>query len=102
RAAHGLAARAEGRRVMNTVALAFDLGGTELRGALVERSGDVIVLHTDGVTEAEDQNKRLFGFERLSQSVQRRHGRSAEEIKTGIVDDLMAHIGIQKIHDDIT
>ncbi|TIX96832.1 MAG: hypothetical protein E5V17_02615, partial [Mesorhizobium sp.] len=65
-------------------------------------SGDVIVLHTDGVTEAEDQNKRLFGFERLSQSVQRRHGRSAEEIKTGIVDDLMAHIGIQKIHDDIT
>ncbi|RWF26766.1 MAG: ROK family protein, partial [Mesorhizobium sp.] len=28
---------------MNTVALAFDLGGTELRGALVERSGDVIV-----------------------------------------------------------
>ncbi|TIW66309.1 MAG: hypothetical protein E5V56_06190, partial [Mesorhizobium sp.] len=65
-------------------------------------SGDVIVLHTDGVTEAEDQNKRLFGFERLSQSVQRRHGRSAEEIKTGIIDDLMAHIGIQKIHDDIT
>jgi glucokinase len=27
---------------MSTLALAFDLGGTELRGALVERSGDVI------------------------------------------------------------
>ncbi|TIW09360.1 MAG: hypothetical protein E5V81_30645, partial [Mesorhizobium sp.] len=65
-------------------------------------SGDVIVLHTDGVTEAEDEDKRLFGFERLCQSVQRRHGSSAEDIKTGIIDDLMAHIGIQKIHDDIT
>ena len=65
-------------------------------------SGDVIVLHTDGVTEAEDECKRLFGFERLCESVQKRHGRTAEDIKTGIIDDLMAHIGIQKIHDDIT
>lgn len=65
-------------------------------------SGDVIVLHTDGVTEAENHERKLFGFERLSQSVQRRHGSSAEDIKTGIIDDLMAHIGIQKIHDDIT
>ncbi|TGR73134.1 hypothetical protein EN836_34445, partial [Mesorhizobium sp. M1C.F.Ca.ET.193.01.1.1] len=60
-------------------------------------SGDVIVLHTDGVTEAEDEDKRLFGFERLCESVQKRHGRTAEDIKTGIIDDLMAHIGIQKI-----
>ncbi|RWA69395.1 SpoIIE family protein phosphatase [Mesorhizobium sp.] len=65
-------------------------------------SGDVIVLHTDGVTEAEDKDRKLFGFERLSQSAQKRHGASAEEIKTGIIEDLMAHIGIQKIHDDIT
>jgi len=62
----------------------------------------VIVLHTDGVTEAEDQDRRLFGFERLCQSARKRQGGSAEEIKTGIVEDLMAHIGIQKIHDDIT
>ena len=65
-------------------------------------SGDVIVLHTDGVTEAEDQDKRLFGFERLCQSAKKRYGGSAEEIKTGIIEDLMAHIGVQKIHDDIT
>ncbi|RVC62893.1 HAMP domain-containing protein, partial [Mesorhizobium sp. M00.F.Ca.ET.038.03.1.1] len=69
---------------------------------IVFGSGDVIVLHTDGVTEAEDEDRRLFGFERLCQSVQKRHGRSAEDIKTGIIEDLMAHIGIQKIHDDIT
>jgi len=65
-------------------------------------SGDVIVLHTDGVTEAEDQDKRLFGFERLCQSAKKRQGGSAEDIKIGIIEDLMAHIGVQKIHDDIT
>ncbi|TGQ54268.1 HAMP domain-containing protein [Mesorhizobium sp. M1C.F.Ca.ET.193.01.1.1] len=69
---------------------------------IVFSTGDVIVLHTDGVTEAEDEDRRLFGFDRLCKSVQKRHGSSAEEIKTGIIEDLMAHVGIQKIHDDIT
>lgn len=66
------------------------------------KSGDVIVLHTDGVTEAEDQEGKLFGFDRLCNSARERHRGSAEEIKAGIVEDLMAHIGTQKIHDDIT
>lgn len=65
-------------------------------------SGDVIVLHTDGVTEAEDEDGELFGLDRLCESARQRHGGSAEEIKTGIVEDLMAHIGARKIHDDIT
>lgn len=65
-------------------------------------SGDVIVLHTDGVTEAEDRDGKLFGLERLCKSARDHHRRSAEEIKIGIIEDLMAHIGTQKIHDDIT
>ncbi|EHK53107.1 hypothetical protein MAXJ12_31904 [Mesorhizobium alhagi CCNWXJ12-2] len=65
-------------------------------------SGDVIVLHTDGVTEAEDQEGKLFGLVRLGNSARHHHRGSAEEIKTGIIEDLMAHIGTQKIHDDIT
>jgi sigma-B regulation protein RsbU (phosphoserine phosphatase) len=65
-------------------------------------SGDVIVLHTDGVTEAEDKEGKLFGLVRLGNSARHYHRGSAEEIKTGIIEDLMAHIGTQKIHDDIT
>jgi sigma-B regulation protein RsbU (phosphoserine phosphatase) len=64
--------------------------------------GDMIILHTDGVTEAEDRNGELFGIDRLCDSASRRYGRSAEDVKAGIIDDLMAHIGTQKIHDDIT
>ncbi|APG94916.1 SpoIIE family protein phosphatase [Sinorhizobium americanum] len=64
--------------------------------------GDMVILHTDGVTEAEGLDGELFGIERLCESARRRHGQSAEEVKAGIIEDLMAHIGTQKIHDDIT
>lgn len=65
-------------------------------------NGDVIVLHTDGVTEAEDPRGRLFGLERLCESARRHRWGSADEIRKAIVGDLMAYIGSQKIHDDIT
>lgn len=64
--------------------------------------GDMAILYTDGVTEAENCSRELFGIERLCASARRLSGRSAEEVKTGILDDLVAHIGTQKIHDDIT
>ena len=66
-------------------------------------SGDIIVLHTDGVTEAESPTGELFGLERLCESARKyRDCDSAEDIKEGIIADLMAHIATQKIHDDIT
>lgn len=64
--------------------------------------GDLIVLHTDGVTEAENTRGELFGIDRLCQSARRLHGQTAEEVKDGIIEGLMAYIGTQKIHDDIT
>ena len=65
-------------------------------------SGDVIVLHTDGVTEAESPKGELFGLDRLCESASKHSHNSATEIKDAIIADLMAHIGTQKIHDDIT
>lgn len=65
-------------------------------------SGDVIVLHTDGVTEAESPDGTLFGMERLVESAERHRSDDAEAMKQGIIDDLMKHIDTQKIHDDIT
>jgi sigma-B regulation protein RsbU (phosphoserine phosphatase) len=59
-------------------------------------------LHTDGVTEAEAPNGELFGFDRLCDSALRHRNGTADDVKNGIIADLMAHIGTQKIHDDIT
>lgn len=64
--------------------------------------GDMIVLHTDGVTEAVNAKGELFGIERLCESARQFYGHSAEDAKSGILNDLMAHIGKQKIYDDIT
>ncbi len=93
---------------IDTIDLGFPIGLEREIGPFIATrdfsfdSGDIIVLHTDGVTEAEGQDGKLFGFDRLCESaVEHRHG-SADEIKNGIISDLMAHIGTQKIHDDIT
>ena len=63
---------------------------------------DVLILHTDGITEAENPVGELYGIERLCESAARYANGSAESIKTGIIGDLMAYIANQKIHDDIT
>ncbi|WP_222249948.1 SpoIIE family protein phosphatase [Rhizobium leguminosarum] len=64
--------------------------------------GDLILLHTDGVTEAENDAGELFGIERLCREALRLKGQSAEKVVSGIVSTLMLFIGSQKIYDDIT
>jgi len=93
---------------IDTVNLGFPIGLENEIGPFVDTkelpfgSGDIIVLHTDGVTEAESPSGELFGIDRLCESASRHRGGSADEIKDGIISDLMAHIGTQKVHDDIT
>ena len=93
---------------IDTVDLGFPIGLESDIGAFIDTrdicfdTGDIIVLHTDGVTEAEAPDGGLFGFDRLSESAHRhRHG-NADAIRDGIIADLTAYIGTQKIHDDIT
>ncbi|MBX4867061.1 SpoIIE family protein phosphatase [Rhizobium bangladeshense] len=64
--------------------------------------GDLILLHTDGVTEAENGAGELFGIERLCSEALRLKGQSADKVVSGIVATLMQFIGSQKIYDDIT
>ncbi len=64
--------------------------------------GDYILLHTDGVTEAENSAGELFGIDRLCAEAARLKGKNADGVVAGIVEALMAYVGTQKIHDDIT
>jgi sigma-B regulation protein RsbU (phosphoserine phosphatase) len=65
-------------------------------------SGDVVVLHTDGITEAEDTRKQQYGIERLCRIIKENRTHSADDIKQAIIDDVVSHIGAQKVFDDIT
>lgn len=64
--------------------------------------GDMVVLYTDGITEAFDINNNQYGRERLCEIVRLNCMRSAQEIKQAMINDLRWHIGTQKVFDDIT
>lgn len=64
--------------------------------------GDVVVLYTDGITEAENMDQVLYGLERLIEVIQINWQRTASEIRYAVIDDVRSHIGEQKVFDDIT
>jgi serine phosphatase RsbU (regulator of sigma subunit) len=65
-------------------------------------TGDVVVLYTDGITEAENMDKMLYGLERLIEVVTVNWQGTAGEIRYAVIDDVRSHIGEQKVFDDIT
>ncbi|OCQ98009.1 serine/threonine protein kinase [Oscillatoriales cyanobacterium USR001] len=64
--------------------------------------GDVVVLYTDGITEAFDMNQDQYGIEPLIEVVALNREQSAAEIKQAVINDLRRYIGEQKVFDDIT
>ncbi len=64
--------------------------------------GDVSVLYTDGITEAENLGGELYGLDRLIEAVQENCHLPASGIKEAVIEDVRRHIGEQKVFDDIT
>jgi sigma-B regulation protein RsbU (phosphoserine phosphatase) len=65
-------------------------------------SGDVVVLYTDGITEAENHARKLYGLERLCEIVQQNWQLSALGIQEAVIKDVKRHIGSHIVYDDIT
>jgi serine phosphatase RsbU (regulator of sigma subunit)/sensor domain CHASE-containing protein len=65
-------------------------------------TGDMVILYTDGVTEASNPQKNQYGLERLCEVVSQHKDRSAAEIRQAVVQDVRQHIGDQTVFDDIT
>jgi sigma-B regulation protein RsbU (phosphoserine phosphatase) len=64
--------------------------------------GDVVVLYTDGITEAENSEGMQYGLERLCEVVSHNWQRSSLEIRQAVIEDVRQYIGEQKVYDDIT
>jgi sigma-B regulation protein RsbU (phosphoserine phosphatase) len=64
--------------------------------------GDVMVLYTDGVTEAPNEDRKEYSGARLADIVRQLHGRTAHEINDGILESVEKFAGDALQHDDLT
>ena len=78
----------------------FDRLTTDVAVSL-ERN-DCILLYTDGITEALDNDGNEFGLERTIGSVQSSAKEGAQAIVTRLIDDLRNFVGSTPQNDDIT
>jgi len=94
--------------LIDTINLGFPIGLAEDISAFVGEKeldlaqGDLIVLYTDGITEAENTAGEQYGLVRLSVAVQINRGYTATEIEQAVITDLRDFIGSQRVYDDIT
>jgi len=63
--------------------------------------GDMLVLYTDGVTEAQDGREAFFGKERLLEVVQTNLGRQAQNVQDALLAEVHEFVGDAPQFDDI-
>jgi phosphoserine phosphatase RsbU/P len=66
------------------------------------KPGDVMVLYTDGITEAKDPKGEEFGYERLEQVVNEVRSLGPKEIQDHLIKKLYEFTGTENINDDYT
>lgn len=80
------------------------LAGEEWRDIRLELApGDVLLLFSDGIVEAMNRQREMFGFERLTAIMcGLPHDADAHTIVGGVVGAVRAHTGAVEAHDDMT
>jgi sigma-B regulation protein RsbU (phosphoserine phosphatase) len=64
--------------------------------------GDTLVLYTDGITEAPNEEEKEFSSARLADAVRARHDRPAREINDWIMESIRRFAGAAVQRDDLT
>ena len=65
-------------------------------------TGDLLVMYTDGITEAKNPENEEFGYDRLKQVIQDNARKSVEEIQEALISSLHDFTQIEEIEDDFT
>ena len=104
-----LVVRADGRLERHdTLNLGFPLGLQEDISTLIDETnvpletGDVMVVYTDGITEAIDCAGGVYGLDRLAGAIQASHGQTAEGIRESVLRNLREYVGEQNMLDDFS
>lgn len=70
------------------VAIGFMQGYNYKQGEIKLEKGDIVLYYTDGITEAENPNKELFGFDRLKKVIYDNKLNDVDTIKENILNEI--------------
>src|SRR6185436_5492614 len=82
--------------------LGVDMAATFQREVVALRSGDVVLLYTDGIVEGLNFEDERFGRERLAQSLTRNANEPAQLVAQNILWDLRRFRGLADRTDDVS
>ena len=66
------------------------------------RPGSILVIYTDGITEAFDDKERQFGHRKLMDVLEEHHDEGASALKDAFLGSLDQHRGRVELADDVT
>ncbi len=69
---------------------------------LTLKPGDGLIFYTDGVTEASDPSRQMFGEDRLMAEVQKKRGMDAETLLQQLTKSLQRYTSFTPLSDDMT
>jgi sigma-B regulation protein RsbU (phosphoserine phosphatase) len=71
------------------------------QGAVHLAHGDMLVLHTDGITDAQDRQGAVFGEERLHEVARANLFCSAQDVQEAVIAEVHEFVGDAPRFDDI-
>ncbi len=69
---------------------------------IILHKGDVLILYTDGITEAQNQEKEFYDEQRLESLIQTEKTKSSRELRNLIIEDVRTFVGSSNQFDDMT
>ncbi|MDH5598606.1 MAG: SpoIIE family protein phosphatase, partial [Cyclobacteriaceae bacterium] len=69
---------------------------------MIYASGDIMVLYTDGITEAQNSKGDEYGYKRLESILHENSKNDPEKIREAFINNLYEFTGTDAINDDYT
>lgn len=84
------------------IAMGIEANSTWTMETITINAGDILVLYTDGIPDAQDQDGDFFNDEAIIDITRKNSGRSAHEIQSSIIEAVQEFSGSTPQSDDIT
>jgi sigma-B regulation protein RsbU (phosphoserine phosphatase) len=84
------------------IAMGIEANSTWTTETITINAGDILVLYTDGIPDAQDQDGDFFNDEAIIDIARKNSGRLAHEIQSSIIESVQEFSGTTPQSDDIT